>query len=76
MYVCAAHLIVSVQMNSSLPQQFLPCNWITDEENICYPNSLLPFNIGTGPLCYLHAQHAYLYGTLTHRVGVVGIFFF
>ena len=38
----AAHLLVSVQMNSCIPEQLLPGNWITDEENSCYPNSSLP----------------------------------
>ena len=28
-------LIVSVQMNSCLPEQLLPGNWVTDEENGC-----------------------------------------
>ena len=41
----AVHLLVSVQMNSFLPEQLLPGNWITDEENSCYPNSSLPTNL-------------------------------
>ena len=32
-------------MNNCLPKQLLPCNWITGEENRCYPNSLLPGNL-------------------------------
>ena len=28
--------------------QLLPSNWITDEVNSCYLNSLLPGNVGTG----------------------------
>ena len=41
----AVHLLVSVQMNSFLPEQLLPGNGITDEENSCYPNSSLPSNL-------------------------------
>ena len=37
------------QMTSCLPEPLLPSNWITDEENSCYPNSLLPGSFGTGP---------------------------
>ena len=42
--ICAAHLLVSVQMNSCLPKQLLPGNWITNEENSCHPSSSLPAN--------------------------------
>ena len=37
----AAHLLVSVQMNSCIPELLLPGNWKTDKENNCYPNSSL-----------------------------------
>ena len=43
----AAHLLVSVQMNSCLPEQLLSGNWINAEENSFYPNSWLP-----GNFCY------------------------
>ena len=32
---CAAHLIILLQMNSCLPEQILPGNWITNEKNSC-----------------------------------------
>ena len=31
-------------MNSCSPEQLLSSNWITNEENSCYPNSSLPGN--------------------------------
>ena len=34
------HQIILIQMNSCLPEQRFPGNWITDVENTCYPNSL------------------------------------
>ena len=44
----AAHLIILVQLNSCLPEQLLPGNWITVKENSCLPEQLLPCNLGTG----------------------------
>ena len=57
----------------------LPGNWITDEENSCYPNSSLPSNCSHRSIISLDVHHAYLiiaqnilvYSTLTHRAGVV-----
>ena len=57
---CAAHLIILIRINSFLPKQLLPENWITNEENSCYLNSLLPSNFGNGTLFSLHVHHAYL----------------
>ena len=34
-----------IQINSCLPNSFLPGNWITVEYNSCYPNSLLPVSL-------------------------------
>ena len=45
----AAHLIILIHINSCLPKQLLPSNWVPDEEHSSYPNSLLPCNFGTGP---------------------------
>ena len=68
----AAHLKIVIQINSCLPEQLLPGNWITDEEN-----SLLPGNFGIGPsffferapvLFYSNPQGRY--STLTHRAGM------
>ena len=58
--LCAAHLIILIRINSFLPKQLLPDNWITNEENSCYLNSLLPSNFGNGTLFSLHVHHAYL----------------
>ena len=52
---CAVHLLFSVQMTSCLSQQLLPSNWITGEENSCYPNSSLPLV----PVHNFHMHHAY-----------------
>ena len=42
----AVHLIILILTDSCLPKQHLPSNWITNEENCYYPNSLLPVNFG------------------------------
>ena len=44
----AVHLIILILTDSCLPKQHLPSNWITNEENCYYPNSLLPVNFGIG----------------------------
>ena len=41
----AVHLLITVQMSICLSEQLLPGNWITGEENSCYPNSSLPRNL-------------------------------
>ena len=58
---CAPHLIILIQMKSCLPKQLFPGNWIADEENRYYPNSLLPTlsNLGTGTLFSLHPHYAF-----------------
>ena len=73
----AAHLIVSVQINSCLPEQLFRGNWVTDEENSCYLNSLVPGALGNGPFFFLctctmliliQPKMYGFYSTLTHRV--------
>ena len=56
----AAHLLVSVQMNSCLPEQLFHRNWITDEENSCYQNSSLPGNLWYRSITFsAQVHHAY-----------------
>ena len=54
---CMAHLIVSVQMSSGLPKQLLPGNWITNEENSCYPNRSLPGNFCHRSIIFTACAH-------------------
>ena len=53
-------------MNSCLPKQILPRNWIFNEENNCDPNSLFPGN-----------RSYWFYSTLTYTIqdGCGGRFF-
>ena len=53
-----AHLLVSVQMNSCLPKQLLPGNWITDEENSCNLNSRLLINICYRSIFSMYMHHS------------------
>ena len=70
-------------MNSCLPEQLFRGNWVTDEENSYYLNSLVPGALGNGPLFSLHVHHAHLNTAqnvwvlfYSNTQGVVGNFFF
>ena len=54
------------QMTSCLPEPHLPSNWITDEENSCYPVALVPVH---NFLCTCTLHHAYL--TIAHKIWVI-----
>ena len=58
----AAQLMIFKQMNSCLPEQLLPGNWITGEENSCYPNSLLYYlvTLALGNIFSLNVHHAFV----------------
>ena len=57
---CSSDPIQYILMNICLPEQLLPGNWTTDEENSCYPNSSLPGNCWYRSIISLHVTHAYL----------------
>ena len=46
-------------MTSCSLHSFYPVTSITDEENICYPNSSLPGNPWNWSLISVHVHHAY-----------------
>ena len=65
----AAHLKIVIQINSCLPEQLLPGNWITDEEN-----SVLPGNFGIGPSFFFARAPVLFYSNPQGRYGRGGQF--